>query len=93
MGIKTRIVTDNITLRDVDVINNCVYALQNMVLPEPTMEAADLAGVGTGITIGTVNIYIPPTFEQNSNKIPNGVGTHLSNSEPIHSERVGNNES
>ena len=93
MGVKTRIVTDSITLHDVDVINACIAALQDIVLPEPTMEAADLAGVGTGITIGTVNIYIPPTFEEFFKIFPNGVGTHLSNSELIHSERVGNNES
>ena len=80
IAVKDKIIMNTIVLRDADVINNCVYALQNMVVPEPTMEAADLAGVGTGITIGTVNIYIPPTFEQNSNKIPNGVGTILSNS-------------
>ena len=60
IAVKDKIVTNTIVLRDADVINNCVYALQNMVVPEPTMEAADLAGVGTGITIGTVNIYIPP---------------------------------
>ena len=93
MGIKTRIVTDSITLHDVDVINACIAALQDLILPEPTMEAADLAGVGIGITIGTVNIYIPPTSEDFFKISPNGVGTHLSNSEPIHSERVGNNES
>lgn len=96
MGIKTRIVTDNITLHDVDVINTCITALQDLVLPEPTIGGTELAGIPMGgVTIGSANIFvgIPPTSEDFFNFPSNGVGTHLSNSELIHGERVGNNES
>ena len=95
-GVKTRIVTDSITLHDVDVINACIAALQDLALPEPTIGGTELAGMPMGgITIGSANIFvgIPPTSEEFFKIFPNGVGTHLSNSEPIHSERVGNNES
>lgn len=95
MGVKTRIVTDSITLHDVDVINACIAALQDMVFPEPTIGGAELAGMPIGgVTIGSANIFvgIPPTSEEFFKFFPNGVGTHLSNSELIHSERVGNNE-
>lgn len=81
IAVKDKIVMDTIALRDADTINDCVHALQNMIVPEPTIEAADLSGIGTGVTIGTVNIYIPPTSPENSKNFPNGVGTHLSNSE------------
>ena len=95
MGVKTRIVTDNITLRDVDVINACIAALQDMVLPEPTIGGAELAGMPMGgVTIGSANIFvgIPPTSEEFFNFFPNGVGTYLSNSNPNQSERAENNE-
>lgn len=95
MGVKTRIVTDNITLHDVDVINACIAALQDMVLPEPTIGGAELAGMPMGgVTIGSANIFvgIPPASEEFFKFFPNGVGTYLSNSDPIHSERVENNE-
>ena len=95
MGVKTRIVTDNITLHDVDVINACIAALQDMVLPEPTIGGAELAGMPMGgVTIGNANIFvgIPPTSEEFFKFFPNGVGTYLSNSNPNQSERVENNE-
>ena len=66
MGVKTRIVTDSITLHDVDVINACIAALQDLVLPEPTIGGAELAGMPMGsVTIGSANIFvgIPPTSE------------------------------
>ena len=95
MGVKTRIVTDRITLHDVDVINACIAALQDMVLPEPTIGGAELAGMPMGgVTIGNANIFvgIPPTSEEFFKFFPNGVGTYLSNSNPNQSERVENNE-
>lgn len=96
MGVKARIVTDNITLHDVDVINACIAALQDLVLPDPTISGTELAGMPMGsVTIGSANIFvgIPPISEEFFKIFPNGVGTHLSNSESIHSEGVGNNES
>lgn len=95
MGVKTRIVTDSITLHDVDVINACIAALQDMVLPEPTIGGAELAGMPMGgVTIGNANIFvgIPPTSKEFFKFFPNGVGTYLSNSNPNQSERVENNE-
>lgn len=95
MGIKTRIVTDNITLHDVDVINACIAALQDMILPEPSIGGTELAGMPMGsVTIGSANIFvgIPPTSEEFFKFFPNGVGTYLSNSNPNQSERVENNE-
>lgn len=86
MGVKTRIVTDSITLHDVDTLNMCVDAIKGLVVPEPTVSGEELTGLPMGsVTIGSANIFvgIPPISEEFFKISPNGVGTILSNSNEV----------